>query len=153
MSFPQIPNAKTTINYGAIQVASGLRAAFDAGPVIAFEEANQTVIIDAFEYSCNNSSIYPVLQINSAAITSDFDNQLFYTVNPGGTRWHATATRLANDDSPYFDVIENDDANLQYKFILKAPIAVPPGSRLAFKFDGTATTSDNVTYKAVYRKV
>ncbi len=122
----------------------------NAEDFLVFEEAGSKVILDYFEYSQNNKDAYPVLHINGANPNNSYQDQIFHTVAPHGTRWHATPLRLASDGHPNLEVMAYDSDVDQYKFNLKKPIELPGGARLAFK---NTNEDDTVIYKAVYRVI
>lgn len=124
-----------------------------AADIVVFEEWDKKVVIDTFEFSINGDlkEIHAVLNINKNNITNNFDDQLFYTVNPGGTRWVASPERIANDGSSYFEIVSYDSVTKSAKFMLKRPIELPSGGRLAIRPSTTYLSGGKAVYKTEYR--
>src|SRR5690625_1002136 len=117
---------------------------------IVFEETGKKVILDYLEYSQNNKDSYPTLHVNGASPNNSYKDQIFHTVAPHVTRWHATPLRLSNDSHPNLETIAYNSHEHQYKFNLKSPIELPGGARLAFK---NSDDDNYVVYKVVYRVI
>ncbi|MBN6887311.1 hypothetical protein ACUXCC_004587 [Cytobacillus horneckiae] len=120
--------------------------------IVVFDELNKRMTLDSFEFVVTGSSstTFPVLHFTSNN-SNNFTNQIFHTINPSGTRWYATPTRLSNDGSAYFETMAYDTGAGLYKFNLKTPVILPNGGRLAFRAASGYGGGDMVLYKAIYR--
>lgn len=118
-------------------------------------ETSKKVILDSFEYTINGSgtNTHPILHLSGYDTTGNYDGNIFHILNStgGGSRFVCTPTRIANDGSPYLEIMEYDSTANEYKFNLKMPIELPQGGRLAIRSISSYTSGDKVQYKAVYR--
>lgn len=120
------------------------------GEHVAFEEWGKKIIIDQLEYSVDTAhQIFPRLNIVQGS-TGRTANNLFIGISDGGTVWDLTVNYLNLGEHSYLELVRYNPTENRFKVVLKRPITLPTGGRLAF-IPGSNFDSNTLLYHVSYR--
>ena len=116
--------------------------------LVIFNDFGNKIILDKFSYSCN-SPIYPVLHAKEGNTSLYSNTQLFLNTTLNGRS--GAIPSVINSHGNEFLEVQNTSSD-RHVVVLKKPIILPEGGRLAFRALGSSS-GGTVTYHVSYIKV